>query len=48
MLFGDEEGAGEVAPITPDAMRHVKAWIAAAGIVAIIVAVVILRRFGGV
>jgi len=28
----DQEGAGEVAPITPDAMRHVKAWIAAAGI----------------
>ena len=28
----DQEGAGEVAPITPDAMRHVKAWLAAAGI----------------
>jgi integrase len=28
----DQEGAGEVAPITPDAMRHVKAWIDAAGI----------------
>jgi len=28
----DQEGAGEVAPITPDAMRHVKAWIATAGI----------------
>jgi integrase len=27
-----QEGAGEVAPITPDAMRHVKAWIAAAGV----------------
>ena len=28
----DQEGAGEVAPITPDAMRHVKRWIEAAGI----------------
>jgi site-specific recombinase XerD len=28
----DQDGAGEVAPITPDAMRHVKAWLAAAGI----------------
>jgi integrase len=23
----DQEGAGEVAPITPDAMRHVTAWL---------------------
>jgi len=28
----DQEGAGEVAPITPDAMRHVKRWTDAAGI----------------
>lgn len=28
----DQEGRSEVAPITPDAMRHVKAWIVAAGI----------------
>ena len=28
----DQEGAGDVAPITPDAMRHVQAWIAAGGI----------------
>jgi integrase len=28
----DQEGSGEDPPITEDAMRHVKAWIAAAGI----------------
>ena len=28
----DQDGAGAVAPITPDAMRHVTAWLAAAGI----------------
>ena len=28
----DQEGAGEVAPITPNALRHVKTWLAAAGI----------------
>ena len=28
----DQEGVGAVAPIPADAMRHVQAWIAAAGI----------------
>ena len=28
----DSEGEGAIAAVTPDAMRHVKAWIAAAGI----------------
>jgi len=28
----DQEGVGEVAPITPDAMRHVQAWLNAAEI----------------
>jgi integrase len=27
----DQEGIGEVAPVTPDAMRHLRAWINAAG-----------------
>jgi integrase len=30
---GDQEGQGAVAPITPDALRHLQAWIDAAGIV---------------
>ena len=28
----DQEGAGAVAPVTTDAMRHLQVWIAAAGI----------------
>jgi integrase len=28
----DQEGIGEVAPVTPDAMRHLRAWINTAGI----------------
>jgi integrase len=28
----DQEGAGAIAPITPDALRHLQAWLEAAGI----------------